>query len=198
MDGRADLATMEREAYRAYWSDGSVDLYIGLSMLFMGVMWTWVNDFSGLAGILPAIFVTPMLAWRKRFVEARLGHVRWRPARREWEHRNLLMLLVAGVGLLLLGVAVNAAVGPNGGGSLHLAPGLLAWLLVLLAIGLAFLLDARQMLLYAVVLLLSGVVVVLLQAEPGWPMLVTGAVATVVGLAMMRRFVRRYPVIEEA
>lgn len=198
MNGQADLATMEREAYRAYWSDGSVDLYVGVSMLFVGAMWTWVNDLSGLAGILPAIFVNPMLAWRKRFVEARLGHVQWRPTRREWEHRNLLFLLAAGFGLLMLGVATYAAAGWNGGGSLHLAPGILAWLLALLAVGLAVLIDARRMLLYAAVLVLSGVVVVLLQAQPGWPMLATGAVATVVGLIMVRRFVQRYPVIEEA
>ena len=142
MNAHADLGSMEREAYRAYWSDGIVDLYLGASLLFFGAMWTWVNDLSGIAGLLPAVLVTPMLALHNRFVGARLGYVEWRPDRRRWERRNLVLLLAAGVGLLLL--------------------------------------------------------VVLLQAEPGWPMLACGVVATIIGLVMLRRFVERYPVIEAA
>lgn len=198
MNAHADLGSMEREAYRAYWSDGIVDLYLAASLLFIGAMWTWVNDLSGIAGILPAVFVAPMLAARKRFVEARLGHVEWRPDRRRWERRNLLVLLAAGMGLLLLGVAGYLIVAPARSDSPQLAPGILAWLLTLLALGLATLLDARRMLLYAAVLASGGALVVLLQAEPGWPMLACGAVATIIGLAMLRRFVERYPVIEAA
>lgn len=196
MKAHTDLGSMEREAYRAYWSDGIVDLYLGASLLFIGAMWTWVNDLSGLAGVLPAVLVAPMLAARKRFVEARLGHVEWRPGRRRWERRNLL--LAAGMGLLLLGVAVYLIVATARSDGPQLAPGIIAWLLALLALGLAALLDARRMLLYAAVLASGGVVVVLLQAEPGWPMLACGVVATIIGLAMLRRFVERYPVIEAA
>ena len=195
MRASTDLSTMEREAYRAYWSDGIVDLYVGISMLFIGAMWTWVNDLAGIAGVLPAVFVAPVLTAHKRFVEARLGHVEWRPARRAWERRNVWLALGAGVGLLLLGIA-GYVVAADGGG-LGVAPGILAWLLALIAIGLAILLDARRMLLYAAVLAVSGVAVVLLEAKPGWPMLAGGAVATAVGVVMLRRFVTRYPVVQE-
>lgn len=195
MDEPADLETMEREAYRIWWSDGIVDIYLGLSMLWIGAMWTWVSGLAGLAGVFPAIFVAPMLAAHRRFVEPRLGHVEWRPARRAWEGRNMLLMLGAGVMLFLLGVSAYLFVERAGGG-VGLAPGLLAWILALLATGLAFVLDARRMLLYAVVLAVSGMVVVLLQATPGWPMLTGGAVATAVGLVMLRRFSERYPVIE--
>jgi len=196
MDGQVDLGAMEREAYRAYWSDGIVDIYLGLSLLFMGVMWTWPNGLSAVAGVLPAILVTPMLAGRKRFVEARLGHVEWRPTRRGWELRNQLLLLAAGVVLFLLAVVVYTTVVPDGSGDGRIAPGILAWLLALLSLGLAILLDARRMLLYAAVLAVGGMVVVSLEAEPGWPMLAAGIVAAIVGLAMLRRFVARYPVID--
>jgi len=198
VNAHADLGSMEREAYRAYWSDGIVDLYLGASLLFFGAMWTWVNDLSGIAGLLPAVLVTPMLALHNRFVGARLGYVEWRPDRRRWERRNLVLLLAAGVGLLLLVVAVHFIVAAARSDSPPLAPGILAWLLALLAVGLAVLLDARRMLLYAAVLASGGVLVVLLQAEPGWPMLACGVVATIIGLVMLRRFVERYPVIEAA
>ena len=196
MQAPTDLAALERAAYRSYWSDGIIDIYTGVSMLFVGAMWTWVNDLSGIAGVLPAIFVAPMLATRKRFVETRLGHVEWRPARRGWERRNLLLVLAAGIGMLALGIAgyLAADLGPGG---LRQAPGIMAWLLALLALGLALVMDARRLVLYAVVLAASGVVVVLLEAEPGWPMLVTGAVATLVGLSMLRRFIATHPVMRD-
>jgi hypothetical protein len=197
MDGQTDLGIMEREAYRAYWSDGIVDIYLGLSLAFMGVMWTWPNGLSAIAGVLPAIFVTPMLVGRRRFVEARLGHVEWRPARRGWEYRNQLLLLAAGVGLFLLAVVVYATVVPDGSGDTRFAPGILAWLLALLALGLAILFDARRMLSYAAVLAVGGFAAVALQTEPGWPISAAGIVATIVGLVMLRRFVARYPVIDQ-
>lgn len=196
MGEQVDLRTMEREAYRAWWSDGIVDIFVGVSLLWIGAMWTWVNDLSGIAGVFPAIFVAPMLSAHRRFVEARLGRVEWRPARRGWERRNQLVLLAAGVGVFLLGVATYLLVDEPSATRLSLAPGILAWLLALLAIGLGFVLDARRMLLYAFVLAVSGAAVVLLEGQPGWPMLACGAVATVVGLVMLRRFVERYPVID--
>ncbi len=188
---------MERETYRAYWSDGIVDIYLGVSMLFMGAMWTLVSDLAGIAGVLPAVFVTPVLAGRKRFVEARLGHVEWRPPRRDWERRNLLLLLTSGIALFVLGGATFLLV-DGGDGLRPFAPGILAWLLAAIALGLALVLDAMRMLIYAAVLALSGAAVVALGANPGWPMLACGVVATVVGLVMLRRFIERHPVIEPA
>lgn len=198
MSGQADLQALEREAYRAWWSDGIIDIFLGLSLLWLGAMWTWVNGLSGVAGLLPAVLVGPVLAAHRRFVEARLGHVEWRPARRSWERRNQLLLLAAGVALLALGIATTVLVERTGSGGLGLAPGILAWLLAMLAVGLAVLLDARRMLLYAAVLVAGGSVVVLLGADPGWPMLVCGVVATGTGLVMLRHFVERYPVVDPA
>ena len=86
---------------------------------------------------------------------------------------------------------------PDGSGDGRFAPGILAWLLALLSLGLAILLDARRMLSYAAVLAVGGLVAVALQAEPGWPILSAGVLATIVGLVMLRRFVARYPVIDQ-
>ena len=80
--------------------------------------------------------------------------------------------------------------------ALSLSPGILAWLLAVLAIGLAFLMDAWRFSAYAAVLAVAGLLTVLAEAMPGWPMLATGVIATAVGIVMVRRFVRRYPVVE--
>jgi hypothetical protein len=191
------LKTMEREAYRAAWSDGIIDLYGGLSLLWMGGMWIWFTDLAGLAGIVPAVFVAPMLAARKRFVEPRIGYVEWRPARRRWERRNLWAVLAAGVGMF--GAGVVLLIYRTGGGSepaLDIAPGILAWLLALFAVGIALLTSLGRLLLYAAILAIAGVVVVAAQANPGWALLAGGLVATVVGCVLLWRFVRRYPAVD--
>lgn len=196
MAAQTELETLERDAYRASYSDGIVDIYVGLSMVWIGASWIWFTDMAALAGVLPAVLLAPMISARKRFVEARLGYVQWRAPRRRWERRNLLVLLAAGICLLLLGggMYVFVSTAGDGTGSLQLAPGILAWLLALLAVGLALLLDAARMLAYAAILAVMGVVVVALGSMPGWPMLATGVVATAVGLVMLYAFVRRYPV----
>jgi hypothetical protein len=192
---QADLQAMEREAYQARWSDGIVDIYLGASLLWLGAMWTWPGPLSAVAGILPAVLVMPMLAMHKRFVEDRLGHVEWRPSRRLWERRGQLLLLGLGLGLLLL--VVGSRLAPAMGlDAASLAPGIMAWLLAVLALGIGLLIDAPRLVLYAAVLAASGVGACLLGTEPGWPMLPAGAIAAASGAILLRRFVRRYPSIE--
>ena len=103
MTGERSLDALEREAYRASYDDGIIDLFVGLSLIWVGASWIWLHPASALSGVLPAILAAPMLAARKRWLEARLGYVRWRPARRRWERRNLLVMVVAGIAVLLIG-----------------------------------------------------------------------------------------------
>jgi hypothetical protein len=77
-----------------------------------------------------------------------------------------------------------------------LAPGILAWLLALLVLGVGMLLDAPRMVLYAAVLAAGGAAPCLLVTEPGWPMLAAGALAVAHGSLLLRRFLRRYPPLE--
>ena len=106
MTGHQDLQNLERRTYRDFYSDGIIDIYVGISLLGIGVAWIWLPDIAGLAGVLPAIFITPMLTGRKRFLENRIGYVKWTEPRRQWEHRNLVGALIVGTAFLLLGVGV--------------------------------------------------------------------------------------------
>jgi len=198
MANEQDLQALEREAYHGSYSDGIIDIFVGVSLLWIGVAWLWLPDFAGLAGILPAVFVVPMLEGRKRFLEPRVGYVTWGASRRRWEQRNLAALLAVGVGFLLLGVAVffivNGSSTDSDVASL-LVPGLIAWLLALLAVGLAFLMATWRMLAYAGVLAVGGIATAWAEASPGWPLLAAGVVVSSTGIAMLVRFVRRNPVI---
>jgi hypothetical protein len=200
MAGDQDLQNLERRTYRDFYSDGIIDIYVGISLLWIGVAWIWLPDMAGLAGVFPAIFIAPMLAGRKRFLEQRIGYVKWTETRRQWEHRNLVAALIAGTVFLLLGLGVfmlasDSAADRDVLGTV--APGLIAWLLAALAIGLAFLTSARRMLLYGAVLVAGGIWTAQADASPGWPLLVAGSLIATTGAAMLIGFVRRNPVMDE-
>lgn len=196
MNGSESLQSIERTAYRRAYSDGIIDLLVGLSLLWIGAIWIWLPDYGALAGILPAVFVPTAISIRKQFVERRLGYVRWSAPRRDKERRNLILLLGAGVFLLIAGVLIFLVIE----GSLVdesvldlLMPGLLAWLLALLALGLAVLLESWRFVLYGVALVVGGLITGLLGANPGWPLLAAGTVIAITGLYMLLTFVHANP-----
>ena len=201
MTDSRDLTALEDEAYRASYSDGILDIFVGVSLAWIGAAWIWLPDLAGLAGVIPAVFIASMLAVRKRVVEPRLGYVQWQAPRRQWEHRNLAAMLMAGVALFLLGIATFVIFDRSEVDTetvRQVMPGLLAWLLALTATALGFLTGMWRLLVYAAVLAGAGVAAVWAEANPGWPLLVGGVVIASVGIAMLVDFLRRNPVLEAA
>ena len=74
--------------------------------------------------------------------------------------------------------------------------GLLAFLLALMAIVLAFMLDAPRMLGYSAVLVIAGTIASVNEANPGWPLLAAGAFVAVVGGVMLTRFLNTNPMVD--
>jgi hypothetical protein len=35
-----------------------LDIFVGLSLAWIGAVWIWFSDYAGLAGVLPAVFVS--------------------------------------------------------------------------------------------------------------------------------------------
>ena len=196
MTSDRSLLHLERAAYRASYGDGIIDLFVGLSIAWIGTAWIWLSDLAGVAGVFPAVFLTAVLAIRKRLVESRAGYVKWSPPRLRWERRNIMLVFAGGVAMFLLGIA--AFVASADGSSLFdsVGPAILAWLLALMAFGLAFVMSAWRMLGYAAVLVVSGAMAAAAGANPGWPLLASGAAITVVGGVMLARFLRENPRIE--
>lgn len=178
MEASNDLADLEREAYHAAFSDGIIDVFIGASAVWIGAIWIWVSDFGGLAGILPAVVAPMLLPLRKRIVESRGGYVRWSASRRKWERRDYVATLAAGTVLFLLGVGVYfLVVSPSSGADVvgDIAPGLLAFILALMTLGLAFMMESWRLFAYAAVLVAGGVTTIAADANPGWRFLRAGS-----------------------
>lgn len=197
MDSRGVLESLESQVYRRAYSDGVIDMFVGVSLLWIGAAWISLPDFAGLAGVLPAVFVPVAMAARKRVVEGRFGYVKWTEPRRNKERRILVGLLGAGMLLFLAGIAVFFLVDQSivSDDSLEtFMPGLLAWLLAVLSLALAYAMAAWRFAVYAVVLAAAGVVTAMQDANPGWSMLISGAVVTITGVVMLIRFLGDNPV----
>jgi hypothetical protein len=195
-----DIRELEQAAYRTSYSDGIVDVFVGLSLVWIGVAWIWLDDLAGVAGILPAVMVAAVLEGRKRIVQSRVGYVKWREPRRRWERRNVVVVLGAGIALFGLGIVafLIADSRSDGAGILGpLGPGLLAFLLALLALGLGFLMSTGRMFAYAASLALGGLIAAGMDANPGAPLLAAGLVIAVTGAVLLIGFLRGTPSMGE-
>ena len=194
-----DLSALESDLYRAAYSDGIIDLFLGFSLLFIGAIWIWAPDYGGLAGVIPAVMVPSLLPLRKQVVETRGGYVKWGETRRRWEKRNLWAMTLAGVVVFLLGIAAfllaeNSSQSTDVLGDI--SPGLLAFILAFVAAGLGFMMEAWRMFLYAAALAIGGALTVLAQGRPGWPLFGAGIVIVITGTVMLVRYLNENPVVK--
>ncbi len=190
------LQSLERTAYRRAYSDGIIEIFVGLSLLWIGSIWIFLPDYAGLAGVLPAIFTPSLISIRTKYVQDRLGYVRWSEPRRNTERRNLAAMAAAGVALFIAGIVAFFVVDQslaNQDVLDFIMPSLLAWLLALVAIGLAALIETWRVLAYAAVLATAGLVTGIQEANPGWPLLTAGMVIAIGGSIMLIRFTRDNP-----
>ena len=199
MTQRIDLKELERRAYLSYHEDGLLDILIGLGALFIGCV--ILTDMAWMGGVLPALYVPIYAAAKKSITIPRMGYVRFSPQR-----SRTPMLIILGVGIalflcFLLGAVAFAVYDV-------IPPAFSAWLreyhmLVLGAIaavsfgGVALLTGLRRLYAYAVLTILLFAGGHLLDA-PAWLQVFTlGVLILLVGLVVLIRFLRRYPIPAE-
>ncbi len=192
MTNSPELREFERRSYGAAYADGVIDMFIGISMAWLGAMWLMLPDYLPAAAALVAVSISPMATRRRRFVEARTGYVRFTEQRRRKERRvyttagllfALFMLLARPLGSIQH-EDIDWVVGPDA---------LIAWLLALVVAVLGVIAGVRRTFAYATVLLVTGAIAVLAAARFGWPQLISGAVIFISGSVMTRRFANRHP-----
>ncbi|MEE9581506.1 MAG: hypothetical protein V3W36_01085 [Acidimicrobiia bacterium] len=193
---RTNLEDLEGEAYQDSFSDGLLDLFVGLGIAVVGMTWLWLEPVAGLGGVFAAAVAWALPPIRRRIVEPRIGYVRWTPPRLKWEHKQLRLLFwLLAVALLVGGAAALAVVRGDGvSGDRNVVAGLPA---ILLAIG-AFVLAAtsgfKRLWGYGAVLVSAAAVTIIIKAGPGGSLLAAGAAVGVVGVVLLSRFLRAHPV----
>ncbi|MEZ4701105.1 MAG: hypothetical protein R2834_12285 [Rhodothermales bacterium] len=203
MNKHSDLERLENSLFASYWSDGLVDVVVGIGILGIGVCWTL--DIVAVSAALPAILVPLWLALRTRFTEPRMGVVRFSEKRTNGTREKLGLVAGIGVGVFLLvvtGVFVSNTTIRRDVASEGLlwiiAPGIPSMLIaVALALGGWMI---RQMRFVAYVLIVTGLAAlgVVFAVEPHLQMTIAGIAILAIGLFHVVRFAQHYPLPDHA
>lgn len=198
MSTSADLKALEERAYRQTWNDGLLDIFAGAGILAIGILFR--TELAGLAGMFVAVLLMPFWAVAKKLITVpRLGYVSFGEARKATERSWAIRMIVLGVLALSVGTVLYMAVRSGGegiGGRLgELNAGF--WLMgLLLAVGLVaggLMIGVRRLLVYGLVMVLAMTTAALLGFEVPDYLVAGGAVILLSGLAVLGRFLRRYP-----
>ena len=193
MTNPPELKELEQRKYKATHTDGVIDAFVGLSMVIIGVAWIVIPGVLSVVTAGVAISISPMLAWRRRFIEDRTGYVMFTEPRRLWERRIYTTAAVLFGGFMLLARPLGSlqpeeidwVVGPDS---------LVVWLVAAFALVLGGVTKLTRLFVYVLVLAAAGLVPVIITAESfGWPLVMSGAVIGAVGSVLIRRFVTLHP-----
>ena len=198
--GQSQALSPEQErTIMLYPHDGIADIYIGLAILLFGLL--LFTSMPWLAGALVASYVALYQASKRRFTGPRIRQIALKPTRGGNRAGILVVLLVLGVvalvgGLILSGLTSGSRLSPENWASLvyvlKMAAGVgaaLLWAII------AFLGEVKRFYGYALLTLALAAGVLLLGAPFQLAVILLGLVVFITGLAILYRFVHRYPVI---
>ncbi len=194
MSQEKQLKELGRKAYLSYHQDGLIDILIGLGILGFGLMMLTGSVVFNMLVWMPIIFYVPL---KNRITVPRFGYVQFSSERSK--NLRLLGVLLAGLlalsffaGLYVFAVggnmppAIRAGLGQDG---MLLIGGLFAVMLV--SAGLVTRLDRLFVYAALTVLVIPGGVV--LGIEPSYRVIFLGSLVLIIGIMLLIRFVRRYP-----
>ncbi|NNE04858.1 MAG: hypothetical protein HKN15_03940 [Xanthomonadales bacterium] len=188
---------LERKAFKSFWNDGLLDVMLGMMLLVLGVSW-W-QDVAVLGAVFPAVCVSMWAPLRKRLIEPRMGFVEFSEGR-ELKARTFRFGLAGFfAATMLLGILVFSLWGSD------IMPKPAEWIagfpLLLLAIPAALFsafTQCRRFAVYALLMLLAGIEVVILDWQPHVGMLASGAVILLSGSVILARFMINHRAARDA
>jgi hypothetical protein len=188
------LKKLSRRAYVSYHQDGLIDILIGLGTLGFGLMMLTGNVVFNMMAWMPIIFYVPL---KNRITVPRFGYVQFTSER--VKKQRLLIAVMAG--LLFFAFAMGLYVFAmwdempplveifTAGDGMLLLGGLFA--LMLLAAGLITRLN--RLFIYAILTMLILPGGALLGVEPEIRVIFLGALILLIGIILLFRFLRTYP-----
>ncbi len=185
-----NLKELERKAWQSFQQDGLMEVFLG-ALLVLAFL-------AGIAGeqrffvYIVMLLLGPMLFLTKRYVTVpRIGQVQFGPKRKA-NQRLLAVVAVVAVGLTLA-LMLLAMRGSSWLRDNHVLISFgLGGMVALVFTAMAYLKDFPR--LYIVGLLIGAAFTVTQLLDNPAPLLVVGSILFVVGLAILARFVRQYPV----
>jgi hypothetical protein len=205
--GLTDLRKLERDAFRRFYDDGLLDVYLGAMLILMGataVATDRIDDFGYSAwlvfGLAMAVTI-PLLVYRRRLLRTRLGTFQPSGQRRQRiKGARLFLLGSVVVGILMFGVAAAVHAGGASEDVLGAAVPLVWFVNAVVVLGAAgYFLDVPRFYFHGVV---WGLAMPLLiwpdllwdyQLPPWLALGLPGATIAGVGVFKLVHFLRDYP-----
>lgn len=194
MSQEIDLKQIERKAYLSFYQDGIWDLFIGLAFIGMAVGVIYSN--TGITAIIPCFAIVIIPGLKKLITLPRLGYVKLSSEREVKKRKNISALVLLLTFTAVLGGIVFSAYTGNSGWqrwikSLALIP--FGAVLSLIAGAVGFLYGIKRVLIYAILILVIFVIGHILELRPTFHFSVIGITMTLVGFALLIRFIGKYP-----
>jgi hypothetical protein len=193
MPDQLSLREVERKAWQSYLQDGLAEVFLGALLLLAFL--------AGVSGerrffvYIPMLLMGPALLLAKRLITVpRLGHVKFGQERRA-RKRKLLVVVAAAVivTLVLLAVTMRGALPAEWIREHHsLVSFGLGGMIALVFAATAYWKDYPR--LYLVGLIIGAAFTLTELFDTPVPLLVAGAIVFLVGLVILIRFVRKFPI----
>jgi len=195
MSQEQDFKKLQQKTYQSNHQDGLIDIIIGLAIIGFGLNIAFDNAVFSFMGWLPIIFYVP---FKNRLTVPRIGYVKFSAS-----NKIVFGLVLGGLLVLLLGVIVFVLSGRNAF-SLDLQEWLRQYYMLLFGgvaafcfLGAGLLTGITRFYVYAFLFLLIFAIGTWFNLHPSWYVLFTGSLIETVGLWMMVRFLRKYPLPEQ-
>ena len=180
MSENIDLKKIEKKAWTSYFEDGFWDLFFGVIFITSAVRSLTDNVWFTL-GIFGAVVINIV---GKRFITIpRMGRVKFGPVRQKKQFKMGVMILISLLVIFVLGTFMANITFPV----------MAVWLAVFFGL-LAYLMDFSRLFVYGLVFATSEVIWSV-YGEPYGPIanLIFGVIILMVGLAVLNRFLKKYP-----
>lgn len=194
-----DLKSLERITYSRRFSDGSMDVFFGLGVLLVGIM--WMLDLVAVGAAIPAMLVPLWVLVQKRVIEPRAGYSEPAPERKRVERSSLWLTVILG-GILFVQI-VMAIFGKGMIGSIPQSvvdiflPGLPAALIALMAFLGGLITHQKEGAHYAMTLLAIGIIGGMNALEPGPIIAIGGVLILLVAVRKFGRFLKGNPPVQD-
>ncbi|MFQ5865853.1 MAG: hypothetical protein ACE5IW_11550 [bacterium] len=189
MTQKINLKELERKVWTSYFEDGLWDIFIGIWILTMGMRAITDNVWFSLIALSSVLIG---LLGKKFITIPRLGYVKFKPARKaKLDMRYMVVAIAAFISFMILFIVVSK--------EFYATKGIRAALqgigLTLMSGLIAHLMHSGRLFIYG---LLFAMIMVLweLYGNPVGTILslITGSAILLIGLVLLTRFLRKYPV----
>ncbi len=202
MSQNLDLKEIERRVHQSVFQDGLMEIMMGGFLLVVGALFAISMKWILLISLLVIFLGNPLLERAKRrYIYPRIGYVKLRPEK-EADPKGIAVAAIVFVVILLGSGLFTLAMGKDRGWAFwfkYFLPGSTGFMLAIGPFWLGETYGVRRGYVFAVLFLLSGIVIPVLGIASGYEAigfecLLVGVISLISGVIMFTRFLRGYPI----